>query len=87
LSDDCNISHSEYIALLTGISPDTPLGRIVSIRAETDSKVISEFTSAEKRIRREWIEFRSKNQKKENREKERNQTNREICEFVRSIFG
>lgn len=34
--------------------PETPLGRIVSIRAEKDKNVIKNFSKEEKRIRAEW---------------------------------
>lgn len=40
---------------MSGLMPDTPLGQTVSIRAETDSKVIKNFTDAQMRIRDEWI--------------------------------
>lgn len=45
---------SEFKALLAGISPETPLGRIVSIRAEEDEEVLKYFSRDQRRIRREW---------------------------------
>lgn len=44
----------EFCALLSGISPETPLGRIVSIRAENDKEVLKHFSKEQKRIRNEW---------------------------------
>ena len=44
---------------------DTPLGRVVGIRAETDSKAIERFGSFEKRIRSEWRQFRAKQLQRE----------------------
>ena len=41
--------------MLSGIMPETPLGRIVGIRAEKDPKVIKEFTKEQKKIRNDWI--------------------------------
>lgn len=35
--------------------PETPLGRIVGIRAEKDPKVIKEFSKEQKKIRNDWI--------------------------------
>lgn len=35
--------------------PETPLGQIVSIRAEKDAKVIQKFTKEQKKIRNDWI--------------------------------
>lgn len=55
----------EFCDLLSGISPDTPLGRIVSIRAEEDKDTLKHFTTEQKRIRNEW---RIKNAKKGTRE-------------------
>lgn len=44
----------EFKDLLVGISPDTPLGRIVAIRAEDDRDVLKHFTKEQHRIRNEW---------------------------------
>lgn len=43
---------------------NTPLGRVVSVRMETDPKIIANFDSAQRRIRSEWAMFRAR-QKKE----------------------
>lgn len=50
-----DMSWTEFCSLLSGIMHDTPLGYIVSIRAEKDPKVIKDFTPDQKRIRSEWI--------------------------------
>ncbi|MDO5402983.1 MAG: Gp15 family bacteriophage protein [Eubacteriales bacterium] len=55
LRQDDDMSYQEFCSLLSGIMPDTPLGQIVSIRAEKDAKVIKNFTKEQKRIRTEWI--------------------------------
>lgn len=60
LRGDDDISYSEFCSLLSGIMPETPLGSIVSIRAEKDSKVIAKFTPEQKRIRNDWIKRRNK---------------------------
>jgi len=52
---DDDMSWDEFTSLLKGMMPDTPLGSIVSIRAEKDSKVIKDFTKDQRRIRNEWI--------------------------------
>lgn len=51
---------SEFSALLVGIGPDTPLGRIVAIRAEDDTEVLKNFTKEQNRIRNEWLSKRAK---------------------------
>lgn len=53
----------EYRKLLTGLTGDTSLGYVVSIRSETDSEKIKNMTVKEKKIRRDWQEFRRKQQK------------------------
>lgn len=47
--------YPEFCSLLSGIMPDTPLGQVVSIRAEKDKKIIKSFNKEQKRIRNEWI--------------------------------
>ncbi len=44
----------EFCALLSGLNADSPLGRIVQIRAENDPKILKHFTAHQKRIRSEW---------------------------------
>jgi hypothetical protein len=55
-----DMSWSEFCSLLSGIMPDTPLGNIVSIRAEKDPKRIKEFTKDQKKIRNDWVLKRNK---------------------------
>ena len=76
------ISYQEYTQLLIGIGGDTPLGNIVQIRAETDQKKINEFNTYEKRIHREWKEYR--NQVKVEDSKQRGE---EIQQWLKSLFG
>lgn len=45
---------NEFKALLVGIGAETPLGRIVSIRAEDNDDVLKHFTKDQHRIRNEW---------------------------------
>lgn len=51
---------NEFKALLVGIGSETPLGRIVSIRAEDDEEVLKHFTKDQHRIRNEWKSKRAK---------------------------
>ena len=45
---------SEFSYLLVGLSGDTPLGRIVAIRAENDPEAVRNMTASQKQIRNEW---------------------------------
>ena len=44
------VSWDEFKALLSGLSPDTALGRIVAIRSETDKDIIKHFNQDQKKI-------------------------------------
>lgn len=44
----------EFQALLVGIDPKSPLGRIVSIRSEDDGEILKYFTPEQHRVRNEW---------------------------------
>ncbi len=55
------VSWGEFKALLAGIAPETPLGRIVAIRAETDKDVIKHFTTDQKRIYNAWRNRKAEN--------------------------
>ena len=48
------MSWNEFCTLLSGLLPDTPLGRIVSIRAEKDLQVLKNFSPDQKKIRSDW---------------------------------
>lgn len=51
----------EFCQLLSGIDPNTALGRMVSIRSENDKDILKHFTHDQKRIRAKWMEKRAKN--------------------------
>ena len=45
------MSWDEFRDLLSGLSPDTALGRMVAIRAEEDKEILKQFTPEQRRIR------------------------------------
>lgn len=49
-----SVSWDEFKSLLSGMDPETPLGRMVAIRSETDKNVIGNFNTDQKRIYNEW---------------------------------
>ena len=60
----------EVVSVLAGRSPDTALGRIVSIRAETDKEILKNFNDEQRKIRNEWLSKHSRaTVKKEDAEK------------------
>lgn len=48
------VSWDEFRALISGLSPDTALGRVVSIRSEKDKDIIKNFTADQRRIYDDW---------------------------------
>ena len=70
--------------MLSGLSADTPLGKIVSIRAETDPEIIKGFNREQKRIRSEY-------QKKLAKQKSQNEVNNALDDlknaFIRLAGG
>lgn len=50
------VTWDEFKALISGLSPETALGRIVAIRAETDKNTIKHFTPEQRRIYDDWRE-------------------------------
>ena len=54
-----SVSWDEFRALLSGLSPDTALGRVVAIRTETDANTIKHFTKDQRRLYDAWQERRA----------------------------
>ena len=73
----------EFCALLSGLSADSPLGRIVRIRAENDPKMLEKFTPHQRKIRSEW---RNRTALKVS-EKSRDNILEELNNFFISIAG
>lgn len=78
-----NIPCQEFRQLLSGLNGETPLGYVVQIRAETDSKKIRKMTKKEKEIRTEWAKFREKNNKNRTIELE----TKDISKVFSKMFG
>lgn len=49
------MSWREFSYLLEGLSGETPLGRIVGIRAENNPEHLKEFTPEQRRIRNDYL--------------------------------
>ena len=64
------VSWAEFKALIAGLSSETVLGRIVSIRSEKDKNVIKHFSPEQRRIYDEWNQRRAKKIDQETFEKE-----------------
>ena len=58
------MSWREFSDLLSCLSADTALGRVVTIRSEDDAEVLKNFTKGQKEIREEWLRNNRKEQAK-----------------------
>ena len=56
----------EFTALVAGLDHKTPLGRVVSIRAEDDPARLKAYTPTMRRIRSEWRIRRARQMPREN---------------------
>ena len=59
------LQYDDFLNLTACLMPESPLGRIVAIRSETDMDVIKNFSDAQKKIYNDW-----KNRDKSNSEQE-----------------
>ena len=59
------MSWDEFRDLLSGLSPDTALGRMVAIRAEEDTEILKQFTPEQRRIRSQWRSCTAKRKRAE----------------------
>lgn len=59
----------EFRDLLTGLGPDTALGRVVAIRSEDDKGVLKHFTKDQMQIRNKWRARTAKKKPKEDLDK------------------
>ena len=68
LRQEPDISYAEWARLVSGLMPETPLGRVVQIRMEKDPKVISKFGEYERKVRADWSKFKYSQQTPEQAE-------------------
>ena len=55
------LDFDEFLNLTSCLMPNTPLGRIVAIRSETDADMISNFTDQQNQIRNDWLNRETSN--------------------------
>ena len=76
------VDWAEFSALLTGLSAETALGRIVSIRSETDADTIKRFSPYQKKVHDDWQERRYKAMSEEEYEAEMKQLERSLYSIL-----
>ncbi len=51
------LPYKDWAALVSGLMPESLLGRVIGIRAEQDKSVIEQMSPHQLKIRREWQRF------------------------------
>lgn len=65
---------------------DTPLGRVVAVRVETDRKVISKFSPWQRQIWADWNAFKAKRMSQQSTE-DMEQQMKQLERMLASAFG
>lgn len=76
------VDWSEFSALLSGLSAETALGRIVSIRSETDADTIKRFSPYQKKVHDDWQERLYKAMSEEEYEAEMKQLEKSLFSIL-----
>jgi len=58
-SEQENLKYSDWSKMVSGLMDDTPLGRVVGIRSETDQEIIHRFTPEQRSVKAEWESVRA----------------------------
>ena len=76
---------SEFINLVTGLLPETPLGAIVKIRSEDDPDMLKQFNSDQLAIRSKWRERQALQQLSNPEVLEKSMDN--LSKMLKGMFG
>ena len=82
--DNDDMDYKEFTVLLSGLTSDTPLGKIVQIRSEEDKNVLKSFTKEQHKIRNDW---RNKQNKKLFETLDKEETMKQIKEMFKTMFS
>lgn len=80
-----DMSFSEFSSLLSGIMPKTPLGQMVSIRAEEDKDMLKNYTKEQHQIRNDWRN--QNNPIEEMTDEEKSEKAKEFQNIMVKMFG
>lgn len=84
--DQAELPYEEWSKLVSGLMDNTPLGRIVSIRGETDFKIIAQMNSWQRKVRSQWQSFLASRAKEKPREQLMQQMN-SLERMLAQAFG
>lgn len=80
------LAHEEWSKLVSGLLDDTPLGRVVAVRAESDRKTIAQMSPWQRKIRDDWAAFLATRRPKRSRE-ELSAQMAELERMIAQAFG
>ena len=79
------ISWSEVKMLIAGLLPDTPLGKVIQIRSESNRDTLKSFTPEMHKIRNDWRNRMAKDKLKD--EEALNRTFENMEKMMAVLFG
>lgn len=85
-SQQGELSYCDWAKLVSGLMNDTPLGKVVEIRAEDDPDILKNMTSEQHAVRRRWQEFCSKQMQKQSEAEMRAQADA-LEKLMAKLFG
>lgn len=56
-SQQGELSYCDWAKLVSGLMNDTPLGKVVELRAETDKEILKNMTAEQRAERQKWFDF------------------------------
>ena len=81
------MSWMEFFNLVNGLLPESPLGSVVSIRAEKDHERLKGFSKDQNKIRNEWRQKVDKERLNNMTDKEKKEATKEIQMMFKQMFG
>lgn len=78
--------YAEWAKLVGGLMDDTPLGRVVAVRAETDRKKLAAMGPWARQIRADWQAFLARNAPKSDKAEWRRQM-AQLERMIANAFG
>lgn len=82
LRQEPDITYAEWARLVSGLMPDTPLGKVVQIRMEKDPSIISKYGEYERKVRADWNKFKYSQQSQE----QTSQPVEQLQEMLKNLF-
>lgn len=66
-----DLTWAEWAKLVSGLMDDTPLGRVVAVRSESDREIIKHFSPWQRQVRAEWAARRARSMTQQDKESNR----------------